>query len=285
MSLIARILEIIKEPIDCISPLPGGCINQVYSVKFKNGRQIVAKVGDTNSRFLVEEFMLNYLRENTILPVPNIYYSDNNLILMEFLGSCKALNTRTEREIADLIASLHNISADNFGFEKETLIGGLVQPNPISKNWRTFFRDQRLIYMADNAYQKGLLPLKSRQLIDKLCDNLERWISEQVRRRHRHDEPPIVTRLPKLADDPVAVWRRGVDWHQVVVVQVDAPGAHLGEQVDDLHRRQPRTHRIAERVATRIADRPQTERELVRGAWLVRVVRHENLPSGLACGV
>jgi len=178
MSLIARILEIIKEPIDCISPLPGGCINQVYSVKFKNGRQIVAKVGDTNSRFLVEEFMLNYLRENTILPVPNIYYSDNNLILMEFLGSCKALNTRTEREIADLIASLHNISADNFGFEKETLIGGLVQPNPISKNWRTFFRDQRLIYMADNAYQKGLLPLKSRQLIDKLCDNLERWISE-----------------------------------------------------------------------------------------------------------
>ena len=53
-----------------------------------------------------------------------------------------------------------------------------MQPNPISKNWITFFRDQRLIYMADIAYQKGLLPLKSRQLIDKLCDNLECWISE-----------------------------------------------------------------------------------------------------------
>ena len=178
MSLITKISKIINKPIDHITPLPGGCINRVYCIKFKNGKQIIAKVGDSNSKFLIEEFMLNYLRKNTALPIPNIYYSDNRLILMEFLGSCKTLNTKTERKIADLIASLHNVSSSTFGFEKETLIGGLIQPNSISKNWKTFFRDQRLIYMANNAYQKGLLPLKSRQLIDKLCDNIEFWISE-----------------------------------------------------------------------------------------------------------
>ncbi len=61
----------------------------------------------------------------------------------------------------------------------------------------------------------------------------------------------------------VALGGRGVDRHQVVVVEVDAIGADLGQQVDDLDRRTRRAHRLAEGVAPGVADGPEAEGELI----------------------
>jgi hypothetical protein len=95
---------------------------------------------------------------------------------------------------------------------------------------------------------------------------LEDRIAEEIGRRHRHDDPVVAQRLLELGDDRVALLRTGVDRHEVLVVEIDAVGAHLGEQLDDLGRGEHRAHGCAEGITARIADGPETETELVRGA-------------------
>jgi hypothetical protein len=85
----------------------------------------------------------------------------------------------------------------------------------------------------------------------------------------------IVTRFAKLAHDPVALRRRGVDGHEVVVVEVDAPCAHLGEQAHDLDRRARRPDEVAERIAPAMADGPETEGELVLGTGKIGICSHD----------
>ena len=67
----------------------------------------------------------------------------------------------------------------------------------------------------------------------------------------------------EILDDAIALGGGGVDRHEVVVVQVDAPRADLGQQRDRIDRRQRIAHDVAERIAAAIADGPQAERELV----------------------
>jgi len=67
-------------------------------------------------------------------------------------------------------------------------------------------------------------------------------------------------------------------------VEVDAVGAHLREQMDQLHGRQDGSHGLAERVAARIAYRPEAERELVLRPRLKRIA-HGVLLSTTSSGV
>ena len=103
---------------------------------------------------------------------------------------------------------------------------------------------------------------------------LEHRIGEQVGRRHRHRHAGGVERLAEVAHDAVALGGGGVDRHEVVVVEVDAPRAELGEAVHGRHRIERRPHELAERIAAAVADGPETEREFVCGCGCQRHVRH-----------
>jgi hypothetical protein len=92
---------------------------------------------------------------------------------------------------------------------------------------------------------------------------LEGRVKEQVGRRHRHHQAGLAERGLELAYDPGLLGGRGVDRHQVVVVEVDAPGAGLGEQPDGLHRPERRPRGLAKRVAADVADRPKAKGELI----------------------
>ena len=52
---------------------------------------------------------------------------------------------------------------------------------------------------------------------------------EERNRRHRHDEAVLFARALERRDDRVALVRRRVDRHEIVVVQVDAPRADFGQ--------------------------------------------------------
>ena len=77
--------------------------------------------------------------------------------------------------------------------------------------------------------------------------------------------PRVRERRLELAHDPVAVGRRRIARHEVVVVEIHAVRAELAELLDDVDGRDRRAHRIAERIAADVADGPEAEGEVVLG--------------------
>jgi fructosamine-3-kinase len=159
--------------------LSGGCVGEVYKVKLADGDVIVAKVGGSPAaRLALEGWMLRYLTEHSRLPVPAVLYSSDSLLLMEFVEGDSHFTKAAQQHAAELLADLHNIRAPQFGLESDTLIGGLHQPNPWTSSWLDFFRDQRLLYMANEAVREGRLPQKMLGRIEKFAARLDQWLEE-----------------------------------------------------------------------------------------------------------
>lgn len=160
-----------------LTPLSGGEVGDVYRVSFAHQPDLVAKVGEAGSGLALEGQMLAYLAANTQLPVPQVHHSDDTLLLMEALSSGGGLGTIVQRDAAHHVSTLHAIPSDQgFGFFYDTVIGGLVQPNPWTANWCDFFRDHRLMFMGHVAEQAGQLPAATLIRLSRFCDVLERWI-------------------------------------------------------------------------------------------------------------
>lgn len=167
-------------------PMGGGCIGEVYRVELEGGTPLVAKVDRKAEAHLEREaYMLRYLRENSGLPVPEVYHGSRTLLLMEFIDGESRFSIGAEHHAAELLAALHDVTADAYGHERNTLIGSLDQPNSWNESWIEFFRDHRLLYLADVAHESGRLPAEDRGRIDRLAGKLEDLIEEP-------DQPSLI---------------------------------------------------------------------------------------------
>lgn len=165
--------------VGALSPLSGGCIAEVYKVAFEDGSVCVAKVGTAGGAgdgLLVEAFMLDYLARESALPVPAVLHAADDLLLIAFIETEGGLDAAAEEHAAELLAALHAKTAPAFGFERDTLIGPLPQPNPWSESWLDFFREQRLCAMGRLAHARGRLPAESLARLERFCGRLERFI-------------------------------------------------------------------------------------------------------------
>lgn len=160
-----------------LTPLSGGCIGEVYQVDLSDGEKLVAKAGFENSGLKLEGDMLVYLKKHSALPVPDVINATDDLLLMTYIEAGGPLNEGAQTHAAELLAALHSITHDQFGFSWDTLIGGLPQPNPSSDDWIEFFRDRRLLFMAGQGLAAGRLPLSSMGRLEKFAADLDRWIT------------------------------------------------------------------------------------------------------------
>jgi len=178
----ARIEAIVGERPLRLSVLSGGCVGEVYRAVMPSGRDLVAKVGraETESSGLaLEGFMLDYLSTHSDLPVPKVCSADDSLLLMDMVESGGGLGTVVQRDAARHVSALHNLTTPlGFGFECDTVIGGLHQPNPWMPKWCDFFRDHRLMYMGREAERVGRLPTALMRRLTLFCEVLDRWITE-----------------------------------------------------------------------------------------------------------
>lgn len=122
--------------------------------------------------------MLIYLAHQTRLPVPDIIHNDNGLLIMSHLPSGGQLTSHAEEHAADLIADLHMITNPYFGFETNTVIGGLPQPNPKTERWVDFYCEHRLLYMGAEATKIDRLPLNLMVRLEKFTDTLNKKLLE-----------------------------------------------------------------------------------------------------------
>lgn len=159
--------------------LSGGCIGEVYRVELEDERNIVMKVADGKGATLaVEGYMLRYLRQHSRLPVPEVYHSADTLLLMEFIEGKSELDAAAQEHAAELLADLHSVRGNSFGFERDTLIGGLRQPNETSEKWIPYFREQRLLYAAHEAARVGRLPVAMLGRVERFAEQLDKWLIE-----------------------------------------------------------------------------------------------------------
>ncbi len=163
------------------SPLGGGCIADVTRVEMADGRTLVAKVGDTGSGLALEGDMLGALARLSHLPVPTVIHAEDTLLLMTYIESGGRLTAEAQVHAADLVADLHEVTATTFGFEWDTVIGGLHQPNPPSERWVPFFRDERLLFMGRVALDAGRLPAPLMARLEAFAGRLDRWLAEPAR--------------------------------------------------------------------------------------------------------
>lgn len=181
-NLAEEVAKIIGKQLIQISPLTKGVNSQLYRITISDGQTLVAKVASSaDTSLLVEARMLQYLETHTNLPVPHIFYSDANLLLMDHIEGNHQFNTSAQIHAADLLAELHCVHATYFGFYENTRIGGLYQPNPPSSTWIEFFITNRLLYMAQEARNAQKLPITLFKRIERFATRLDHWLTEPLK--------------------------------------------------------------------------------------------------------
>ncbi|MEW6353640.1 MAG: fructosamine kinase family protein [Pseudomonadota bacterium] len=161
-----------------IEALSGGCVAEVYKLRLADNTLAVAKVDVRGRRLQREGMMLRYLAEHSRLPVPAVLHCADDLLVMEFIEGDSHFSDAAERHAAELLADLHCVTAPHFGFDEDTLIGGLHQPNPPNPSWLEFFRDQRLLYMGGEALRAGRMGHALLARLENFAAHLSDWLEE-----------------------------------------------------------------------------------------------------------
>ncbi|NIA71068.1 fructosamine kinase family protein [Pelagibius litoralis] len=160
-----------------LTRLLGGCVAEVFRVDLENGPPLVAKVA-RDGGLAVEGYMLDFLAGNTRLPVPQTRHVSESLLLMDYVDHDSGASTATEEDAAERLAALHAITAPAYGFERDTVIGALPQPNAWAGSWCDFYRDRRLLVMGRIARDSGRLPAETHRRLEAFCNRLERFIEQ-----------------------------------------------------------------------------------------------------------
>lgn len=173
----SRIAATLGSPLSSLQRMVGGCVADVRRGQLDDGRDVVVKWGGRS--LALEGRMLERLRDAG-MPVPEVYHAEDDLLVMSWIEHGGPIDRDAEENAADLIAHLHNQTAESFGYDEDTVIGGLHQLNPKTANWRDFFRDQRLLYMANEALKAKRLSGKTYDRIEVLAGRLDTWIANDI---------------------------------------------------------------------------------------------------------
>ena len=202
-----------------LEPLTGRCVARVYRVELADGERVAAKVcTDTDPTLDVEAFMLGYLGERVEMPVPRIVTSTPRVLVMEFVEHWGGASDSGLSELAQGLAALHSVHGTAFGFERDTLIGALVQPNAEMPSWRDFYAEHRLRHFAGVARKRGGLSANLFDRCQRAADRLADWIDD--------DEDPTLVHGD--------LWAGNVLWRDGKVAALIDPAIHYAHREVEL---------------------------------------------------
>lgn len=166
--------------VTALAPMPVGFGLIGFKVDLAGALRLAVKTRQSARVDLrLEGYMLGELARLSTLPVPAVHLSEPDLLVMDFIETDgRGITPQVERHAAELIAALHAVPRPTFGYERDTLIGALPQPNPEMDRWIPFFRDHRLLAMARAAEAEGRLPAKLRIRLERLAERLDIYLAE-----------------------------------------------------------------------------------------------------------
>jgi protein-ribulosamine 3-kinase len=158
--------------------LGGGCINEACIVNSENGPYFIKWNHEASypAMFLAEARGLHLLSKQTALRVPGVIASGSagtySFLLLEYLERGRQKEDFWTAFAAGL-ATLHQITSNNFGLDHDNYIGSLPQRNRTHSNWPAFFMAERLEPQSAIAFDCGLIGKRELAALDTLGRNLD----------------------------------------------------------------------------------------------------------------
>jgi len=178
-----RLAHVLGSTVVDLKPMAVGFGLTGLQVELADGRRLAVKTRAQNqgrsTDLTLEAYMLAELARHSELPVPHVHYADPDLLAMDFIETDgSGITSSAERHAGELIAKLHACPRACFGYERDMLIGPLAQPNPQSQRWVPFFREQRLLFMAEQAHREDRLPSPMLHRIERLASRIGDYLME-----------------------------------------------------------------------------------------------------------
>jgi fructosamine-3-kinase len=158
----------------------GGCINNGMLVLTISGAKFFLKVNSDapSDMFCCEAEGLKAIRIPGGPTVPEAFLYGDNFLLLEYLSPAPRV-VDYWAEFGRSLAALHNQVGRAFGFLHDNYIGSTSQPNTWMENGYDFFAQQRLIYLAGLARDRGILTQTEDYQIQSLAVRLPEMVPEQ----------------------------------------------------------------------------------------------------------
>ncbi|TNH03677.1 fructosamine kinase family protein [Testudinibacter sp. TR-2022] len=143
------------------TPVAGGEMHQSWIIDDGN-IPVFVKINDKSYRsmFRTEADQLELLAKSGIVRVPRVYAlgcAENvSFILMESLD-LQPIPPEKMAELAAQLATLHTSGGNQrYGFDYDTWLGPVYQPNSWAKNWSTFFSENRIGWQLQLCKEKNI---------------------------------------------------------------------------------------------------------------------------------
>jgi len=174
-----------------IKPIKGGAINDAFYVRSKDSEYFMKFHASAPKHFFKSESTgLRKLKETGTISVPNyLSYSDkpgNAFLMQEWIEGEKT--EQTEEIFGRKLAKLHETIGRMHGFETDTYIGLLPQPNELSANWLNYFRDFRLNSQIKQGIEIGYIKDERQKQLEKLAEQLDKWVPTFVEPSYLHGD-------------------------------------------------------------------------------------------------
>ncbi|KGX83264.1 fructosamine kinase family protein [Pontibacillus marinus] len=163
-----------------MTQISGGDINQAYYIQTNEHEYFIKGNSNVSEHFFrVEAKGLKLMKETGAVNVPEVYYYDDpvegeGVIALEWIQGNKDSNT--EEKLGEQLASMHQHFGESHGFDEDTFIGLLPQPNKFYDKWVDYYHECRLVSQFNIAAERGRLPLDRKHLLKKLMERLPEWI-------------------------------------------------------------------------------------------------------------
>ncbi len=161
-------------------PLGGGCLFDVRAAELDDGRRVVVKsgAGGLAGQLRLEARMLADLGAADVA-VPEVLAVDDDRLVLSWIDHDGGGLDRAGRAVlAEQLAALHARPQAGFGYDYDTVIGSLPQPNPPAPSWCAFFTEHRLLGPAARAREEGVLDAGVHRRLEALAARLDELIAE-----------------------------------------------------------------------------------------------------------
>ena len=178
-----KLLTIANSDILSISSLSSAFGCTCEKIILKNKKKFVIKYQNLTNKLsypciYYEGKSLKFMHKKFGNVFPKIFYLQKEFFIMNWIEHNNITNQLSESKLAYNLYKIHSIKNSKFGYEFNTPIGGLEQPCSYNNSWINFYRTNRLQMILDTINKNKPMPNQITKQIQKIIDNLEKYIPD-----------------------------------------------------------------------------------------------------------